>query len=106
MNTSEFIRYAALCDLEEGMGLCKALSICWKSFQHLRKQNPSHYDENISLEQLDAARDYLHRLLDGHNRLEDWYEANHGSKLDTSDAYKIRLMWAEWVAQQYEAIGD
>jgi hypothetical protein len=93
MKTSEFIRKAVAEYLGEGERLCHALGMGWAFY------------EDVTQHQFDTVRSYLLQLMAPYCCLENWL-LDYGYNTDSESMYHHRLMWAEWVAQQYETRGD
>ncbi len=91
MKTSEFVRHAVQECLDADSRLCVALGAYWMM------------SNEVSHDQLSDVRDYIASLLYPFASLEGWLTEG---GYDVSNAYAVRLQWAEWIAQQYEAIGD
>jgi hypothetical protein len=100
MKTSAYIRNAAKYHLKGSGGLCRAL----KTYFVLNQSQ-------VCSQQLDMVRLYIDLLFirdcGRHCKcIFSWYERMYEKSLSYKQAYKIRLQWAEWIAKQYEAIGD
>lgn len=92
---SKAIRAAAkLVNGNQEYFLCAALDALW-------------WNGKISLEAKETCREYISRLLESHLSLESWLKAQHVlPKHHQRKMRKTRVQWAEWIAQQYEAIGQ
>lgn len=74
--------------------LCHALNTLW-------------WDGKISWTTRLTCQEYICRLLQGHTSLDEWIQARHAlPKHHQRKMRQTRAQWAEWIAQQYEAIGQ